>query len=151
MARIMGIDYGERRIGVATSDESGSMATNPLPTIDRKQVKGGIEQAVAKLATEWEVAEIVVGLPVNMDGSHGPAAENASAFAEKLAEVSGLPVHTWDERLTTVAAQRVQVDLGLPRGKRREKGRLDRTAALLLLQNYLDFRSRQVSDAGGDD
>jgi putative Holliday junction resolvase len=146
MARIMGIDYGERRIGVATSDQSGRLATNALPTLDRKQIRGSAEDAVAALAGEWEVAEIVVGLPVNMDGSHGPAAQKAQEFAEKLAGASGLPVHTWDERLTTVAAQRAQDELNLPRGKRRQKGRLDQSAALLLLQNYLDFRSRPVLD-----
>ena len=151
MGRIMGVDHGERRLGLAVSDESGRLAVNALTTLDRRKLKGGPEEAVARLAAEWEVEEIVVGLPVNMDGSHGPAAEKAVEFAEKLAETSGLPVSTWDERLTTVVAQRVQADLNLPRAKRREKGRLDRTAALLLLQNYLDFRNRHQRDgqAGG--
>lgn len=150
MARIMGIDYGERRIGVAVSDETGRLAANALPTLDRRQLKDSAEETLAALAAEWEAAEIVIGLPVNMDGSHGPAAEAAVEFADRLAEASGLPVHTWDERLTTVAAQRVQNELGLPRGKRRQKGRLDRTAALLLLQNYLDYRSRRADDTDGE-
>lgn len=146
MARIMGIDYGERRIGVAVSDPTGRLAANALDTLDRRQLKGSAEQALAALAEEWEAAEIVVGLPVNMDGSHGPAANNAVEFSARLADTSGLPVHTWDERLTSVAALRVQTELGLPRGKRREKGRVDRTAALLLLQNYLDWRARLLPD-----
>ncbi|MBW7997235.1 MAG: Holliday junction resolvase RuvX [Candidatus Glassbacteria bacterium] len=151
MGRIMGVDYGERRLGLAVSDPSGRLAANALPTLDRRKLKGGPEEAVARLAEEWEVEEIVVGLPVNMDGSQGPAARKVEEFAARLAGLSGLPVSTWDERLTTVVAQRVQADLNLPRAKRREKGRLDRTAALLLLQNYLDFRNRHQRDsrAGG--
>ncbi len=145
MGRIMGVDYGERRIGLAVSDMSAMLAGNPLPTLDRKAVKGAPEAEVARLAEEWEVVEIVVGLPLNMDGSHGPAADAAVEFAARLAEISGLPVNNWDERLTTVVAQRVQVEINLPRGKRKQKGRLDSTAALLILQNYLDSRSTRGS------
>ncbi len=148
MGRIMGVDYGERRIGLAVSDISAILAANPLPTLDRKAVKGPAEDEVARLAEEWEVEEFVVGMPLNMDGSHGPAADAAAEFGARLAETSGLPVNSWDERLTTVVAQRVQVELNLPRGKRRQKGRLDRTAALLLLQNYLDYRARNAPRPG---
>lgn len=150
MGRIMAVDYGERRIGLAVSDMSAVLAANPLPTLDRKALKGAPEDEVARLAAEWEVEELVVGLPLNMDGSHGPAAEAAGEFAARLAETSGLSVKSWDERLTTVVAKRVQVELNIPRGKRRQKGRLDRTAALLLLQNYLDYRATQGSAPGGD-
>ena len=150
MGRIMGVDYGERRIGLAVSDMSAILAANPLPTLDRKALRGAPEDEVARLAAEWEVVELVVGLPLNMDGSHGPAAEAAEEFAARLAQASGLNVQNWDERLTTVVAQRVQVELNIPRRKRRQKGRLDRTAALLLLQNYLDFRGTQCSAPGED-
>ena len=145
MGRIMAVDYGERRIGLAVSDLTATLAANPLPTLDSKAVKGAPEEEVARLAEEWEVAEIVVGLPLNMDGSHGPMADAASEFADKLAACSGLKVTSWDERLTSVVAQRVQAELNIPRGKRKQKGRLDRTAALLLLQNYLDGRSGRGS------
>ncbi len=150
MGRIMGVDYGERRIGLAVSDMSAVLAANPLPTLDRKALRGAPEDEVARLAAQWEVEQIVVGLPLNMDGSHGPAAEAAGEFALRLAGISGLPVENWDERLTTVVARRVQVELNIPRGKRRQKGRLDRTAALLLLQNYLDYRATQGSAPGED-
>ncbi|MFH1071109.1 MAG: Holliday junction resolvase RuvX [Candidatus Glassbacteria bacterium] len=142
MVRILAVDYGERRVGLALSDETGSVAAQALPTVDRRAIRppGTLEQEIGRLADGREVSEIVVGLPVNMDGSHGEAAERVARFAGNLARITGLPVHTWDERLTTVVAKRVQVELNLPRGKRRQKDRLDRTAALLLLQNYLEFR-----------
>lgn len=147
MGRIMGVDYGERRLGLAVSDQSGRLAANALDTLDCRRLRGSPESEIARVAEEWEVEEIVVGLPLNMDGSRGDSARKAEEFAGRLAGESGLPVHTWDERLTTVAAQRVQTDLGIPKGKRKQKGRLDRTAALLLLQNYLDFRSRPRQEA----
>jgi putative Holliday junction resolvase len=84
----------------------------------------------------------VVGLPVNMDGSLGESAQKALQFADSLGRGTGLTIRTWDERLTTIVARRVQRELNLPLKKRREKGRLDRTSALVLLQNYLDYRSR---------
>ena len=146
MPRILAVDYGERRVGLALSDERAIIASAPLPTIDRKSLKGpaALEREIARLVVEHEVGEMVVGLPVNMDGSHGEAAQKAEQFARDLETVTGLKVATWDERLTTVVARRVQVELNLPRAKRQDKSRLDRTAALLLLQNYLDYRGRSV-------
>ena len=152
MPRILAVDYGERRVGLALSDERAIIASAPLPTIDRKSLKGpsALEREIARLVVEHEVGELVVGLPVNMDGSEGEAAQKAKEFARDLETVTGLKVATWDERLTTVVARRVQVELNLPRSKRQDKNRLDRTAALLLLQNYLDYRGRSFQPAGGD-
>jgi len=139
--RILAIDYGERRVGLALSDETGTVAAESLETIDRKNIKAPntLQQEIGKLAQGYDVAEIVVGLPVNMDGSLGESAQKVIRFARSLEDLTGLPVRTWDERLTSVVARRVQRELGLPLGKRREKGRIDRTAALVLLQNYLNF------------
>ena len=149
MGRILAVDYGERRLGLALSDESEIVAAQTLPTIDRREIAppDSAESRIGALAESWSVSEIVVGLPVNMDGSHGEAAQRAAHFAASLAELTGLPVHTWDERLTTVVAKKVQAELNLPRRKRQQKERLDRTAALLLLQNYLDFRRNEAARA----
>ena len=141
IGRILAIDYGERRVGLALSDETGVVAAESLETIDRKNIKAPntLEQEIDRIAQGYNMAEIVVGLPVNMDGSLGGAAQKVIQFAQGLGTLTGLPVRTWDERLTSVVAHRVQRELGLPLGKRREKGRIDRTAAMVLLQNYLNF------------
>ena len=152
MGRILAIDYGERRVGMALSDETGIVAAKPLETIDRKDIKAPntLEQEIGRVADSYNVAEIVVGLPVNMDGSLGESAQKVIKFVQSLGSLTGLPVRTWDERLTSVVARRVQRELNLPRGKRREKGRIDRTAAMLLLQNYLNFRTSRGEAATGE-
>ena len=143
MGRILAVDYGERRVGLALSDETGIVAAEPLETIDRKNIKAPntLQQEIGRVAEQFNVAEIVVGLPVNMDGSLGESAQTVLQFTSSLGDSTGLPVRTWDERLTSVVAHRVQRELNLPLGKRRQKGRIDRTAALVLLQNYLNFRN----------
>lgn len=143
MGRIMAVDYGERRVGLALSDETGIVAAESPETIDRKNIKAPntLQQEIGRVAEQFSVAEIVVGLPVNMDGSLGESAQTVLQFTSSLQDSTGLPVNTWDERLTSVVAQRVQRELNLPLGKRRQKGRIDRTAALVLLQNYLNFRN----------
>lgn len=153
MGRILAIDYGERRVGLALSDETGVVASESLETIDRKNIKAGntLEQEIVRVAEGYNVAEIVVGLPVNMDGSLGESAQKVLQFAQGLGSLTGLPVRTWDERLTSVVAQRIQRELNLPLGKRREKGRIDRTAATLLLQNYLNFRASRGGAATRED
>lgn len=153
MDRILAIDYGERRVGLALSDETGIVAAKPLETIDRKDIKAPntLEQEIGRVADSYNVAEIVVGLPMNMDGSLGESAQKVLQFVQSLGSLTGLPVRTWDERLTSVVARRVQRELNLPLGKRREKGRIDRTAAMLLLQNYLNFRTSRGETATGED
>ena len=144
MTRILAVDFGERRVGLALSDESGILAARPLETLDRKNIRppNTLEEKIGSIAASHNVSEIVVGLPVNMNGSLGESARRVLSFTESLGCITGLPVKTWDERLTTVVAQRVQIELNIPRKKRREKGRLDSTSAILLLQNYLNFRAR---------
>ncbi|MDP6778919.1 MAG: Holliday junction resolvase RuvX [Candidatus Latescibacteria bacterium] len=140
MDRILAVDYGRRRIGLAVSDELGLTAQG-LPTVSVVSASAAA-QAVAEVAAEWSAAEVVVGLPLNMDGSHGPMADAAEAFADALRDETGLPVSLWDERLTTQSARRVLKDAALK--YRRQRGTTDRIAAGLLLESYLQARaSRQ--------
>ena len=140
MDRILAVDFGRRRIGLAVSDELG-MTAQGLPTLCVGSVSAA-PGAVAEVSAEWCVAEVVVGLPLNMDGSRGPMAEAAEAFAEALKDQTGLPVSCWDERLTTQSARRVLMDAGMKHRKR--KGTADRIAAGLILDSFLRARaSRQ--------
>ena len=138
--RFVGLDVGDRRIGVAVSDIMGLIA-NAVGNVVRKNddFDGDIQNTADKIR-ELGGAEIVVGLPKNMNGSLGPRAESVMEFAEALKEKTGLPVHYWDERLTTVAAHKVLIDAGMRREKRKEK--VDRVAAVLILQGFLDYKSR---------
>lgn len=132
--RILGVDYGRRRIGLAVSDGLGLTAQG----LDTLAVRSGTEavEAVARIAVEHKVEEVVVGMPLNMDGSAGPMALDAEGFAAAVAGRTGLPVVRWDERLTSVAAERAVREMDLrTRGR---KGVVDRIAAVLILQGYLD-------------
>ncbi len=128
----MAVDLGAARTGVAVSDELGMLA-QPWKT-----VPGGDAafDAVRAAADEIKPVRILVGLPRNMDGTFGPAADAARSFAEKLREVCGCPVDLWDERLTTVAAQRALRESG--RKARDQRGVIDQVAAQILLQSWLD-------------
>jgi len=144
MGRILAVDYGERRVGLALSDETKAVAAEALETIDREKLprQTTLEEVIGHLAQTKNVDEVVVGLPLNMNGSWGESARKALEFAESLERSTGLAVCTWDERLTSVVARRVQRELDLPLKKRRQKDRVDRAAALVLLQNYLNYRAR---------
>jgi len=135
--RILAVDWGERRIGLAVSDPSGVIATG-LPTL---KVGGRAEAlaGVAKVAAETEAECIVVGLPLLMSGARGSAAETAQAFAESLASRTGLKVETYDERLTSAISQRRLHETGVRVG--RAKGKVDQGAALALLESYLQRRA----------
>jgi putative pre-16S rRNA nuclease len=134
MARTLGIDFGERRIGLAISDEEGRVAV-PLSTLRRTSDRAAIAELLAIAAREG-VGALVVGEPVNLDGSRGPAAERARSFAARLGRKSGLPWSLVNESLTTVeAAERLRAAGVDPR---REPGRLDALAAQILLQEALD-------------
>ena len=135
--RIMGLDYGDRRIGVALSDLFGWTAQG-LEVIDRKK-QGAEQERIAELVRQYEVTEIVVGLPKNMNGTVGPRGEICISFAEELKEKLGVPVVLWDERLTTMAAERTLIEADVSRKKR--KAVVDKMAASLILQNYLDSKS----------
>jgi putative Holliday junction resolvase len=142
MKRIMGIDYGTARIGVALSDEL-QMLAHPTETIVLKKVADPVAR-IAALVAERNVELIVVGLPRHMNGSVGASAEEAAGFAEKLKKKAGCPVRTWDERLSTVAAQRALQEAG--KSVKESRGYIDQVAAQMLLQSYLDSL---ISNQGG--
>lgn len=140
----IGLDIGSRRIGVAVSDVSGIIA-QPLTTLATRNDGDFPLEDLRVLVAERDAAGIVVGLPRRLDGSHGPAAVAAEAVAERLR--AALPVHVemWDERLTSVQAERLLVEAGVRRKKR--KGATDRIAAALILQGFLDHRSMVARSA----
>lgn len=135
--RIMGLDLGERRVGVAVSDELGMLA-HPVATLEVQGDRALLEQ-VGALAREKGVERLVVGLPLNQDGSVGPRAQRVQELARKLAAATALPVDEVDERFSSQAAQRI-LDQAPRKKTRQEKGRLDRIAAVIILQSYLDQR-----------
>jgi putative holliday junction resolvase len=132
--RVLGIDWGEKRIGLAVSDPMGWTA-QPLETLPRTN-KAAVMEAFRKTCDEWHVTEIVIGLPINMDGSQGPKAKEILELMPKLEAELKVPVKTWDERLTSKEATRFMIEGGLSR--RRQKETSDRVAAVLILQNYLE-------------
>lgn len=136
MGRVLGIDYGDVRIGVAVSDPAGIIAT-PLTTLRADRALGEIRA----LCTQWQVERIVVGLPLNMNGTEGPQAARVRAFIGDLQRaLPDLPVETWDERLSSKAGERVLLEAGASRARRREV--LDKLSAQIVLQSYLDNRNR---------
>ncbi len=134
----MGLDIGSRRIGVAVSDENGIIA-QPLTTLETRNNGDFPLEELRRLVAERDVAGIVVGLPRRLDGTHGPAAAAAEAIAAGLVEAFSVRVEMWDERLTSVQAERLLVEAGVSRRKR--KGATDRIAAALILQGFLDHLS----------
>lgn len=136
--RILGLDVGDKRIGVAVSDELG-WTSQGLSTINRSELKEDIV-ALVDVVKEWQVEKIVVGLPRNMNGTLGPQAEKVKDFIAYLQEALDIAVVYWDERLTTVAAQRVLLEGDVSRRKRKKA--VDRIAAVLILQGYLDSIKR---------
>jgi putative Holliday junction resolvase len=134
MKRIMGIDYGDARTGVALSDLLCSLVGSSQVIPSRNQQKA--VEDIARICKEQEVGTIVVGLPRNMDGSEGPRAELCRAFAEKLGEATGLPIRMWDERRTTVEAHNILSEHNY-HGKKR-KNTVDAVAASLILEGYLN-------------
>ena len=137
---ILGLDVGEKRIGVAIANAGGLVAI-PLTVLHRVEEEADIKSILA-LAEEHGVKRIVVGLPRSMDGSIGKQAQVVLAFCKLLSEHTDMPVDTWDERLSTVAAERLLSDAGMKREKR--KARRDALAAALVLQGYID-RARSFS------
>jgi putative Holliday junction resolvase len=133
--RYLALDVGERRIGVALSDETATLATG-LQTLERG---GGREvQAVAELVRRHEAAEVVVGLPLNMDGSAGPQAEKVRSFVEALKRRVAVPIVERDERLTTVEAHEILRKSGV--GWRERGALIDKVSAVVILQEYLDLK-----------
>ncbi len=135
---MLGIDPGTVRIGLALSDPSGTIA-QPLAVLRRRSLQEDLQQLM-RIADEHGVEQIVVGLPRTMDGRLEAAAREAQAFGEQVRQATGRPLAYWDERLTTVAAERYLIEQGKRRTKRRQE--IDRMAATLLLQGYLDYQRR---------
>jgi len=134
--RILGLDVGEKTIGVAISDELGWTAQG-VEVIRRRNLDFDFSR-LNELITEYQVEEIVVGFPKNMNGTIGPRAEIIMEFAEQLKTISGLPIRMWDERLTTVSAERTLIEADVSRKKR--KTVIDKMAAMFILQGYLDSK-----------
>lgn len=134
----MGLDIGTRTIGVATSDELG-IAAHGLKTIRRKSMEEDLKE-IATIIRELEIDKIVVGLPKNMDGTLGRQAEIVLQWVEGLKDKIHIPVETWDERLSTVGASKVLLEADLSRRKRKKV--IDKLAAVLILQGYLEQRRR---------
>ena len=144
--RFLGLDPGERRIGVAISDASCTIAS-PVEFIDVKA--GDREARITNLCAEWEITAIVVGLPVSLDGSEGPAAVRSRDFGAMVAELTGLPVEYQDERFTTVTAEQALLEAGVKRRSRTSKR--DQIAAAVMLQGFLDRRRyRHGNDIDSD-
>ena len=136
--RIMALDVGTRRIGVAMSDEL-FLTAQGADTIYRNSLDADLGK-IKKTAEENGVGEIVVGLPINMNGTYGPKAKEVLEFMSSLAKVTTIPVKTWDERLTTAQAQRTLIEADVSRAKR--KHAIDKLAAQIILQSYLDSRKK---------
>ena len=143
MGRILALDPGEKRVGLAVSDELRITAQG-LPTLERQGIKRDLPQ-IAKLVGEYGVDEVVVGVPYHMDGTVGASAERAMALIEQLSELLTIPVTPWDERLTTKMADRVLTDGRVSRDTRKRSR--DRLAAVLILQSYLDAMSHSPDPA----
>ncbi len=132
--RILALDHGTNRVGVAVSDEMYIIA-QPLEYISPKPFAAFLAR-LKQIISEKEIGQILVGMPRNMDGSYGPAALKVQAFVAVLKDAVTIPIKLWDERLTSTQAQRFLIQGGVRRDQRKEK--VDKTAAAILLQSYLD-------------
>jgi putative Holliday junction resolvase len=141
--RHLGLDVGDKLIGVALSDETATLASG-LETIRRVGPKKDV-RAIVDLVREHDVAEVVVGLPRKLDGSLGPQAQKVIAFMEALRGAVKVPVVPWDERFTSVVATQALIEGD--RSRRERKALVDKVSAILILQNYLDYR--KLAEAEG--
>lgn len=135
--RILGLDWGEQRLGFSLSDETGILAT-PMESVAVKSQDHALRE-VEEVLSRTGAGKLVVGLPLNMDGTRGPAARKVEAFVAGLRSRVRIPIETWDERLSTAMAERAMIEADLSRAKRK-KAR-DRLAAQIILQGYLDATS----------
>ena len=137
--RTMGLDVGSKTIGVAVSDELGFSA-HPITTVRRTNLRADLRE-LGRLISEQDVRRLVVGLPLNMSGTEGPRAVESRKLGDALAEETRLPVIFWDERLTTVAAEKSLLEANVSRKKRKEV--IDQVAACLILQGWLDSQATE--------
>lgn len=143
--RIMGLDFGSKTVGVAVSD-SLLLTAQGVEIVHRKE-ENKLRQTLARieeLIVEYEVEEIVLGYPKNMNNTLGERIELTNEFKEKLERRTGLPVMLWDERLTTVAADKIMMEAGIRREDRKQH--VDKIAAVLILQGYLDYRNMKEKE-----
>jgi putative Holliday junction resolvase len=136
MSRILALDYGRRRIGVAVTDPTRTIAS-PLATLTRREGKRPPWPEIARIVTDHEIAEVVIGLPLDLEGEEGEWAAEVRGFGAEVVRRFALPVHWVDERLTSGMAERAVRGMGLSRTRREEKGRIDSAAAALILQAHL--------------
>jgi putative holliday junction resolvase len=148
LPRTLAFDYGERRIGVAASDPTRTIAS-PLTTVHRRAGKRPPYPELMSLIQEHEADELVVGLPLDLGGDETAWTAEVRAFADGLASRSGLTVHWMDERMTSVRAERSVRGMGLRRGEREQKGRVDATAAALILEGWLALRQNRARQEEG--
>jgi putative Holliday junction resolvase len=135
--RVLALDVGDRRIGVAVSDELGVTAQG-VTTIHRRSWAADLAE-IARLVEQWGAESVVVGWPLTLEGTVGPRARIVQDFIKRLERVVRIPITTWDERYSTVTAERVLLDADLSRAKRRQV--VDKTAAVVILQHFLDARA----------
>ncbi len=138
-ARYLGLDVGAKRIGVAVSDELG-LTAQPVLTLERKRNPRDDLRSLARLARRFEVAGIVVGRPLHLSGEQSARADKTEAFAAELGKLTALPIHLWDERLTTHEAHRILYEAGRARQEHRKV--VDQVAATLILQSFLNNREQ---------
>jgi putative Holliday junction resolvase len=143
MSCVLGLDVGDKTVGIAKTDGLG-LTAQPVKTLRRSGLASDLA-SLADLCREHDVTRVVVGLPLNMDGSEGPRAALARRFARKVEEETGLPIELWDERLSTAEVQRILIAGDATRRKRREV--IDTLAAQVILQGWMDARASRRSAA----
>jgi putative Holliday junction resolvase len=140
--RLLALDVGDRRIGIAVSDELGLTAQG-VTTLHRKSWAVDLAE-IGRLVETWSAEAVVVGWPLTLEGTVGPRTRAVQAFITRLESAVGVPIVTWDERFSTVAAERVLLEADLSRARRKQV--IDKTAAVVILQHYLDARQNRESD-----
>jgi len=142
--RFLGLDIGEARVGVAVSDATGTVAS-PLAVLDARALETDVGPLV-RLVEDYEAEMLVVGVPVTLAGDEGPQAKEVRERADRLGGAAGLPVVYWDERLSSTEARRLMREAGM--SDRDQRGAVDKVAAALILQGWLDSRCEQASEDG---
>lgn len=145
--RVLAIDLGERRVGLALA-EPGRALVEGLPTVDRKTLVRKLVDEIGRIAVERQVDRVVLGIPISMDGSEGPAARLAREFKAELTATLAVPVEEWDERLTTEAARTRLREIGY--SEREMRSRVDQLSAVLMLEGWLRARSLAEERGSGD-
>jgi len=136
----LAIDHGERRVGLAVSDPSYGFVRG-LPTIDRREIKTSLLKAIAQIVGDEAIDRIVIGIPITLKGTEGPAARQVRSFADDLAQRIALPVDEWDERLTSEAARRALREAG--HDERAIRTKIDQLSAVLMLEGYLRLQAHR--------